>query len=92
MYRPDPKSACMVFVAPIVVTQVEELAETGSWSTGVFQILSAGRTGQLTMVGDWADAAENAIRVSAIADTFDCGDANMQVPRFQVKLKVLVLL
>jgi len=46
----------------MVVTQAEELEETGSWSTGVFQMLSAGRAGQAPMVGDWA-SAERANRV-----------------------------
>src|ERR1035437_7932166 len=67
MYRPDPKSACRVFAAPIVLTQADELAETGSWSTGVFQMLSAGRTGQVPMAGAWAAAVETANRMSAMA-------------------------
>src|ERR1039457_7077533 len=59
-YRPDPKSGWAVLVAPMVATQAAELAETGSWSTGVFQILFAGRNGQLPMAGDWAMALETA--------------------------------
>src|ERR1017187_1139652 len=63
-YRPDPKSGWAVLAAPIVATQAAELAETGSWSTGVFQILSAGRTGQLPMAGDWAVALQTLSRVN----------------------------
>jgi hypothetical protein len=43
---PAPKSAWKPRLAPIVFTIVAELASTGSVSTGVFQMLSAGSTGQ----------------------------------------------
>src|ERR1700722_19800219 len=50
-HKPDPKSGCSGEEAPMVLTQVEELGCTGSWSMRVFQILSAGRTGHFPMVG-----------------------------------------
>src|SRR5262245_22193091 len=43
---PAPKSAWKPRPAPIVFTSVVELDSTGSVSTGVFQMLSAGSTGQ----------------------------------------------
>src|ERR1035438_5536625 len=79
-YRPDPKSGWAVLVAPMVATQAAELAETGSWSTGVFQILSAGRTGQLPMAGDWAMALETASRANPRANKVDCEDLNINMP------------
>src|SRR5438477_10274073 len=41
---PDPKSACRPVPAPVVLTIDEEFDRIGSVSTGVFQMLSAGRT------------------------------------------------
>ena len=38
-------------LAPIVLTIDAEFGSTGSVSTGVFQMLSAGRTGQPPIVG-----------------------------------------
>src|ERR1041384_4104894 len=43
---PAPKSAWKPRLAPMVLTIVAELDSTGSVSTGVFQMLSAGSTGQ----------------------------------------------
>ena len=40
----------------MVDTHEDELALTGSWSTRAFQILSAGKTGQLPSTGPWATA------------------------------------
>jgi hypothetical protein len=71
LYRPEPKSACTVFAAPIVVTQLAELAEMGNWSTGVFQILSAGRTEHLPITGGWAAAVETANAANAMVHTVD---------------------
>src|ERR1017187_2698005 len=79
-YRPDPKSGWAVLVAPMVVTQAAELAETGSWSTGLFQILSEGRTGQLPMAGDCATALETASRANPRANKVDCEDRNINMP------------
>jgi hypothetical protein len=79
----------MVFVAPIVVTQAEELADMVSWSTGVFQILSAGRTGQLPIMGDWAGETETANRVSAMADSVDCEKRNMSAPHSHSESELL---
>src|SRR6478752_2179646 len=56
LYVPDPKSGCRGEEDPMVVTQVEELGCTGSWSTRVFQMLSAGNTEQLPTVGACASA------------------------------------
>jgi hypothetical protein len=64
----------------MVATQAAELAETGNWSTGVFQILSGGRTGQLPMVGDWATALDTANRVKPRAETVDCEDRDIDMP------------
>src|SRR5436309_2726064 len=75
LYRPAPKSACRFLVEPMVVTQLEELVETGSWSTGVFQILSAGWTGQLPIVGDWPKAVDTAQRMNR--------NRSMKAPRLQ---------
>src|ERR1019366_8721419 len=55
-HKPEPKSGCSGEEAPMVLTQVEELGCTGSWSIRVFQISSAGRTVQFPMVGICADA------------------------------------
>jgi hypothetical protein len=68
LYNPDPKSAWTVFVEPIVVTHAEELVETVSWSTGVFQMLSAGSTEHLPIVGPCADAAERPSSKNEITD------------------------
>ena len=43
---PAPKSAWNPVLAPIVVTIDSEFDSTGSVSTGVFQMLLAGSTGQ----------------------------------------------
>ena len=48
---PAPKSAWKPLVAPMVVTIEAEFASTGSVSTGVFQMLLAGSTGQAPIVG-----------------------------------------
>src|SRR5436189_1012978 len=50
----------------MVLTQAEEFAATGSWSTGVFQILSAGSTGQFPIAGDCAAAAATAPAISTM--------------------------
>ena len=63
-----------------MLTQAEELPETGSWSTGVFQMLSAGSTGQVPMVGAWAGAVDTAGRISAMAHAVDCESRAMKVP------------
>src|ERR687893_3112982 len=44
--RPEPKSACIVSLAPIERTIASERGCTGSRSTRRFQWLSAGKTGQ----------------------------------------------
>jgi hypothetical protein len=67
MARPDPKSACTGLVEPMVVTHADELGERDS-STGVFQMLFAGKTVQLPTVGDWANARDAAESISEIAD------------------------
>jgi hypothetical protein len=41
-----------------VLTYVDVKLEAGKWSTGVFQILSAGNTGQPPTVGGCAQDAE----------------------------------
>src|ERR1035441_8959962 len=81
-YRPDPKSGWAVLAAPIVATQAAELAESGSWSTGVFQILSAGRTGQLPMAGDWAVALQTLSRTNPRANKVDGEGRNIDVASF----------
>ena len=43
--RPEPKSACIVFVGPIAATVAADPAATGSASTRRFHGLSAGKTG-----------------------------------------------
>ena len=48
---PAPKSAWKPLVAPMVVTIDAEFASTGSVSTGVFQMLSAGNTGHDPIIG-----------------------------------------
>jgi hypothetical protein len=68
LYNPDPKSACTVFVEPMVVTHAEEPVETESWSTGVFQMLSAGSTEHLPIVGACADATETPSNTNEITD------------------------
>ena len=47
---PAPKSAWNPVFAPIVVTIDAEFESTGSVSTGVFQMLLAGSTGQPPIV------------------------------------------
>ena len=47
---PAPKSAWKPVLAPIVVTIAAEFESTGSVSTGVFQMLLAGSTGQVPIV------------------------------------------
>src|ERR1039458_706963 len=81
-YRPDPKSGWAVLVAPMVATQAAELAETGSWSTGVFQILSAGRTGQLPLAGDWAVALRTLSRVNPRPNKVDGEGRNIDMASF----------
>src|SRR4029450_12038473 len=49
-HTPAPESACNPRDTPIVVTIELELDRTGRVSTGVFQMLSAGRTEQLPIV------------------------------------------
>src|SRR5436190_14292947 len=46
---PDPKSAWTRVFAPIVLIMDDEFESTGSVSTGVFQMLSAGSTGHEPM-------------------------------------------
>src|SRR4051812_28392902 len=46
-----PKSACAVRVAPMVATYAADAGSSGSASTRVFQMLSAGSMGQPASVG-----------------------------------------
>src|SRR5947208_2648923 len=93
LYRPDPKSACTVLVGPMVLTQAAELAAIGNWSTGVFHMLSIGRTGQPPILGAWPEAVERATKVSAKANTADCGYWDINAPRCLLnRARVLVIL
>src|SRR5262245_5648695 len=65
---PAPKSAWNPRLAPIVFTIVVELERTGSVSTGVFQMLLAGRTGQLPIIG-CADAVPDNAKPSTTPNT-----------------------
>jgi hypothetical protein len=69
----------------MVATQAAELAETGSWSTGVFQILSAGSTGQVPMAGDWAMALETASRANPRANKVECEERNIACLLYQIR-------
>src|SRR5680860_309622 len=50
-HSPAPKSGCTVLSAPMVLTYAAELGCSGSSSTRVFQMWSAGNTAQLPSEG-----------------------------------------
>jgi hypothetical protein len=54
----------------MVLTQVDELVDTGNASTGVFQMLSAGKTGQFPITGPCANAHPVAITKRANRSKF----------------------
>jgi hypothetical protein len=62
---PEPKSGWTAEFGPIVLTQAPDNAATGNWSTGVFQMLSAGSTLQVPIEGACAEA-ETAVRQAEI--------------------------
>jgi hypothetical protein len=72
----------------MVPTHVAELADTGSWSIGVFQILLAGNTGQVPMV----DCAPTVRKVKAKKHTrrgAENFDLNMDVvPHAAIRLPI----
>ena len=65
--RPEPKSACTPPPTPIDAITVAESAATGSLSTGAFQTLDAGKTGQPPSFGGVA-AAEPASATATSCD------------------------
>src|SRR6476646_9564511 len=67
--RPAPKSACIVFVAPIALTVAAEPAATGSRSMRRFQALSLGNTGHDFAVGSGDPHELVAAAAAAIAVT-----------------------
>src|SRR5262245_47942725 len=67
--RPEPKSGCAFFVAPMVATLRSEWASTGNLSTGLFQTLLAGKTMQVAMrCWAWAVKVTTASATDAIRD------------------------
>src|SRR6476469_3522712 len=89
LYTPDPKSACTGLVVPMIITQAEELAEMGSWSTGVFQMLSAGSTGHIPILGDCADATQKPDNTIEITRPVTGRERSMYVPRSSYIVLVL---
>ena len=81
--RPEPKSACTVPLTPIDAITAAESAATGSLSTGAFQTLDAGKTGQPPSFGGVAAADPARPATSATASSFTvAGVAPASRPRF----------
>ena len=67
--RPEPKSACIVFVAPIAATVAPDPAATGRVSTRRFHALSAGKRGHAFAGGSGDPQAAVAAIVATTAAT-----------------------